>query len=65
LGHNWWPAVAGVLDPDNDGNTSDIQIVESIENDFTTKDSYKRKRTQLPFRNSNEDELPEEIDNKK
>jgi hypothetical protein len=49
----------------DDGSTSDIQIVESIENDYTPKDSYKRKRTPSLFKNNNEDGLSEEIDNKK
>jgi hypothetical protein len=48
-----------------DGSISDTQIVKSIYNDFTPKDSYKRKRTLSPFKNSNEGGLPEEIDNKK
>jgi hypothetical protein len=54
------------LNPNN-GNTSDIhiQIVESVQNDLTPKDSYKRKRTPSPLKRSNEGGLPEEIDNKK
>ncbi len=43
----------------------DMQIVESVENDYTPKDSYKRKRTPSLFKNNNEDGLSEEIDNKK
>jgi hypothetical protein len=49
----------------DDGSTSNIQILESVENDYTPKESYKRKRTPSPFKNNNEDGLSKEIDNKK
>jgi hypothetical protein len=49
----------------DDGSTSDIQIIKYVENDYTPKESYKRKRTPSPFKNNNEDGFSEEIDNKK
>jgi hypothetical protein len=48
-----------------DGSTSNIQIVEFVKKDYTPKESYKRKRTPSPLKNSNEDGLSKEIDNKK